>query len=64
MTPITKTTYVDNWDSKLPNTVEIGIGNKKAFIEHKTGKLINNDGIKNIEKHQAYKLGRKIALGY
>lgn len=64
MTPITKTTYVDNWDSKLPNTVEIGIGNKKAFIEHKTGKLINNDGIKNIEKYQAYRLGRKIALEY
>ena len=63
MSPITKITYIDNWNPKLPDTVEIGIGNKKAFIEHKTGKLINNDGIKNIEKYQAYRLGRKIALG-
>lgn len=62
MTPVTKTTYVDNWSSKIPNTVEIGIRNQKAFIEHKTGRLINDDNIKNIEKYQAYRLGRKIAL--
>lgn len=64
MTPITKTTYIDNWESEIPNTVEIGIGNKKVFIKHKTGEVINKCNIKNIEKYQAYKLGRKIALGY
>ena len=35
MTPITKTTYIDNWESEIPNTVEIGIGNKKVFIKRK-----------------------------
>ena len=64
MTPVTKTTYIDNWSSEIPNTVEIGVGKKRAFVEHKTGRLINRDNISRIEQYQAYKIGKQIALDY
>lgn len=33
MTLVTKTTYIDNWESEIEGTVEIGINRKKAFIK-------------------------------
>lgn len=64
MTLVTNNTYIDNFDSEIKNTIEIGIKNKKAFVERKTGILINRDNIKNIEKYQAYKLAIKLAKQY
>lgn len=61
MSLVTKTTYIDNWESEIENTVEIGIGKKKAFIEHGTCKVINRDNIKNLERYQAFKLALRIA---
>lgn len=62
MTPITKTTYIDNFKADIPETVEIGVNGKKAFIQWTTGKVINRDGIKKLEKYQAYKMAYKIAI--
>lgn len=48
MSLVTKTTYVDNWNSEIEGTVEIGIGKKKTFIEHRTCKIINRDNMAKI----------------
>ena len=61
MSPVTKTTYVDNWNSEIEDTVEIGIGKKKAFIKHKTCKIINRDNIPKLETYQAFRLALHIA---
>lgn len=64
MSPVTKTTYIDNFESAIPNTIEVGIGKKKAFIEHGSCKVINRDNIKNLENYQAFKLAKKIARNF
>ena len=64
MTLITKTTYVDNLDSELKGCVEIGIRNKKAFVERKTCKVVNRDNIDNLERYQAFKIALGIAKDY
>lgn len=64
MSPVTKTTYIDNFDSEIEGTIEIGIGKKKAFIEHNTGKIINRDNIPKLETYQAFKLALQITENY
>ena len=64
MTCITKTTYIDNIDSDLNGYVEIGIRNKKAFIQHGTCKVLNRDNINNLECYQAFKMAIRIAKNY
>ena len=43
--PVTKTTYVDIFDSAMPGHVEIGYRNKKAWIKRGTLEIINPAGI-------------------
>ena len=50
MSRVTKTTYIDNWNSEIEGSVEIGVGKKKTFIEHRTCKIINRDNIAKIHK--------------
>ena len=57
--PITKRTGVDNFDSAIPGTVEVWYFSKKCWIEHKTGKVVKNEGVP--ENAQAFKVGVEIA---
>ena len=61
MSPVTKNTYIDNWNSEIEGTVEIGVGKKKAFVEHRTCKIINRDNISKLETYQAFRLALHIA---
>ena len=45
MTPITKTSYVDNFDSEKEGYVEVGYRKKKAFIKQGTLEVVNPDNI-------------------
>lgn len=45
MTPVTKTTYVDNADSEMQGYIEVGFREKKAFIKKGTLEIINRDNI-------------------
>lgn len=45
MTPITKNSYVDNFESSKEGYVEVGYYDKKAYIKHKTLEIINPDNI-------------------
>ena len=45
MTPITKNSYVDNWESSKEGYVEVGYYNKRAYVKHKTLEIINPENI-------------------
>lgn len=62
MTLITKNSYIDNWYSKVANTIEVGWFKKRCFIERGTGKVVSNNGVPS--NSQAYKMALSIAKNY
>lgn len=61
MVLVSTTQYIDNKTSEMEGYVEVGIRNKKAFIKHKTGEVINRDNIKNLESFKAFKMALELA---
>lgn len=60
---VSMTQYVDNEGSEMEGYVEVGIGDRKAFIKHGTGEVINRDNINNLESKKAFKKALELALG-
>jgi len=61
MVLVSATQYIDNKDSEMEGYVEVSIRNKKAFIKHRTGEVINRDSIKNLESFKAFKMALELA---
>lgn len=45
MTLVTKNSYVDNWYSNFPGTIEVGYYSKRAYVSRFTGQVLHNTGV-------------------
>lgn len=61
MTSVSKTSYIDNWYSERPGTIEVGYRGRKAFVSVFTGQILDNYGVPT--NSRALKLAIKIACG-